>query len=145
MRNAKKTIPLLIAIFMLYAPRAHAQRLDDIVLYVADSFARADAKSVVALMKKDGVSIEANNGRGSAPLGARQAAAVLRRMFDDRVTVSAKPGMMQVVGGSPRRAFAEITWVTRAPDTTQPERSTVYLELVLSDERWQITTIRLLP
>lgn len=144
MRNTKKILPLLILFVAVGASRAHAQRLDDIVLHVADSFARGDAKSLVALVFRDGVSIETGSAR-NAPLGPRQAAAVLRRLFDDRVTVSAKPGMTQIVGGAPRRAFAEINWVTRAPDTTQLERSTIYLELVLSDERWQITQIRLLP
>lgn len=144
MRNVKRILPLLLLMAALRTTSAHAQRLDDIVLHVADSFARGDAKTLAALVWRNGVSIETGSDR-NAPLGPRQAAAVLRRLFDDRVTVSAKPGITQIVGGTPRRAFAEITWVTRAPDTTQPERSTIYLELVLSDERWQITQIRLRP
>ena len=145
MKNTRRIVPLLFAIIALHASQAHAQRLDDIVLYVADSFARGDAKSVVSLVVRDGVSIDAGRRRIAVPMGQRQAAAVLRHLFDDRVTVSARPGAMQVVGGNPRRAFAEITWLTRAPNTTQLERSTIYLELVLNDERWQITQIRLLP
>ena len=68
----------------------------------------------------------------------------MRRLFDERQTVAIRPNVMQIVDGSPRRAFAEILWITRAPDTNEPVRATIYLELVLSDERWQITQIRLL-
>jgi hypothetical protein len=79
------------------------------------------------------------------PLGDRQASAVLRRLFADRQTVSTRPGMVQMVGGQPRRAFGEVTWITRAPDTTESERLTVLLELVFEGDRWRITQIRMLP
>jgi len=126
------------------AGTAHAQRLDDIVLHVMDAWAHGDAKALVALSAREGVAIEGREVR-TGPLGSRQAAAVLRRIFDERQTVSIRPGMMQIVGGSPRRAFVEMSWTTRAPETTQPERLKVFLEFVLLEDRWQITQIRLLP
>jgi hypothetical protein len=123
---------------------ASAQRLDDIVLHITDAWQRHDAKDVIALSARDGIAIESRDLR-TGPLGSRQAAAVLRRMFDERETVAIQPGRTQIVGGSPRRAYAEIIWITRAPDTSEPQRATIFLELVLLDERWQITQIRLLP
>lgn len=129
---------------MVRATAAHAQRLDDVVFQVVEAWARGDAKALAALSAREGIAIEGREVR-TGPLGSRQAAAVLRRIFDDRETVAIRPGMVQMVGGSPRRAFLEITWVARAPETTQPERSKVFVELVLNHERWQITQIRLLP
>lgn len=122
----------------------HAQRLDDIVDIIAFAWSHGEARALVAMGARDGIYIETPDGR-MGPLGVRQAAAVLRKLFDDRETISIRPGMTQVVGGSPRRAFSEITWITRAPDTTQQERLTVFLELVLENDRWHITQIRLLP
>lgn len=135
---------LVFALALLSVRAAHAQRLDDIVLHLTDAWAHGDARAVVALSTRDGLLIETRDSR-TGPLGSRQAAAVLRRLFEDRQTISIKPGMTQVMSGTPRRAFAEITWITRAPDTTEMERLTVFIEFVLADERWQITQIRLLP
>lgn len=135
---------LVFALALLNVRAAHAQRLDDIVLHLTDAWAHGDARAVVALSTRDGLLIETRDSR-TGPLGSRQAAAVLRRLFEDRQTISIKPGMTQVMSGTPRRAFAEITWITRAPDTTEMERLTVFIEFVLADERWQITQIRLLP
>lgn len=138
-----RVVPAVLLLLMMRVSSAHAQRLDDIVLHIADAWAHRDAKALVALAVREGVSIESRESR-TGPLGARQAAAVLRRMFDQRETISIRPRLAQIVGGSPPRAFSEITWITRAPDTTEPERSIIFLELVLMDERWQITQIRLL-
>lgn len=129
---------------MVRATAAQAQRLDDVVLQVVEAWARGDAKALAALSAREGIAIEGREVR-TGPLGSRQAAAVLRRIFDDRETVAIRPGMVQMVGGSPRRAFLEITWVARAPETTQPERTKIFVELVLNHERWQITQIRMLP
>lgn len=129
---------------MINPTAAHAQRLDDIVDIITFAWSHGEARALVAMAARDGISIESPQGR-MGPLGARQATAVLRKLFDDRETISIRPGMTEVVGGSPRRAFSEITWITRAPDTTQPERLTVFLELVLENDRWHITQIRLLP
>lgn len=136
------TLVFALALFSVRA--AHAQRLDDIVLHVADAWAHGDARALVALGTRDGLLIETRDSR-TGPLASRQAAALLRRLFEDRQTVSIKPGMTQLMSGSPRRAFAEMTWITRAPDTTETERTTVFIEFVLADDRWQITQIRLLP
>lgn len=137
-------IPLLVTIALLRASDARAQRLDDIVDIVRFAWSQSDAKAVAAMSARGGVSIETREGR-LGPLGTRQANAVLRRLFEERETVSMRIGRTQVVGGSPRRAFSEITWIARAPDTTEPERITVLLELVQEGENWRITQIRMLP
>lgn len=144
MRSRRSILPLLVVIALTKTSTAHAQRLDDIVDIIAFAWSHGDAKALVAMGAREGIAIETPDSR-SGPVGARQAVAVLRRIFGDRQTVALRQGMVQVVGGSPRRAFAEITWIARAPDTTQPERYTIYLELVLEGERWHITQIRMLP
>ena len=141
--TSRKIASLFFALAFMRVSVAQAQRLDDIVLHFADAWAHGDARALVALSAREGISIETRDAR-SGPLGSRQAVAVLRRHFEERETISIRPGMMQVVGGTPRRAFCEITWITRAPDTTEPERATIFVELVLAEERWQITQIRLL-
>jgi len=135
---------MLIALAIVKPAAAHAQRLDDIVDIIAFAWSRGEARALVAMSAREGISIETRDGR-MGPLSTRQAAAVLRKLFDDRETISIRPGMTQVVGGSPRRAYSEINWVTRAPDTTELERYTVFLELVYEGDRWHITQIRLLP
>lgn len=144
MTSRRIVFPLLVALTMMKTTAAHAQRLDDIVDIITFAWSHGEARALVAMAARDGISIETPDGR-MGPLGARQAAAVLRDLFDDRETVSIRPGMTQIVGGSPRRAFSEITWITRARNTTQQERLTVFLELVLEGDRWHITQIRLLP
>jgi hypothetical protein len=52
--------------------------------------------------------------------------------------------MSRTVGGTPTRAFGEISWTTRARGTTIPERATIFVAFVLEDERWRITEIRLI-
>lgn len=143
MRNLK-ILSLLIALMLAKASAAQAQRLDDIVDIIAFAWSHGEAKALVAMAARDGIYIETREGR-MGPLGGRQAGAVLRRIFEERETVALRPGMVQIVGGAPRRAFAEIAWLTRAPDTTQPERLTVFLELVQDGVRWRITQIRMLP
>lgn len=144
MKKAVKVLPLVLLMFLATAARAHAQRLDDIVEIIAFAWQHADTRTLVAMSAREGIVIETKDGR-MGPLASRQAGAVLRRLFGDRETVSIRPNMAQMVGGTPRRAFGEITWVTRAPDTTESERLTVYLELVLEGDRWRITQIRMLP
>ncbi len=142
--RSTRILATAFALIVLHASAASAQRIDDIVSQVVDAWGRGDAKGVMALSVRDGIGVESREER-TGPLSTRQATAVLRRIFEERRTVAIRPGITQIVGGSPRRAFTEITWITRAPDTTEPERLTVFLEFVLRDDRWQITQIRLLP
>jgi hypothetical protein len=135
---------LATAIGLLYAAPASAQRLDDIVDILTFAWSHGDTRALAAMAARDGISIETKEGR-MGPLGSRQANAVLRRLLDERQTVSIRQGVTQEVGGTPRRAFSEIRWIVRTPDTTQPERLTIFIELVHEGERWRITQIRMLP
>ena len=143
MRSARHIAPVIFALALMKPSSADAQRLDDIVEIIAFAWSHGDVRTVVAMGAREGIQFETRDGR-MGPLGDRQASAVLRRLFGDRETVATRPGMVQMVGGSPRRAFGEITWIARAPDTTQSEKMTVLLELVLEGDRWRITQIRML-
>jgi hypothetical protein len=135
---------MIFMMVLMKTSSAHAQRLEDIVEIIAFAWSHGDVRTVVAMGANQGIQFETREGR-MGPLGDRQASAVLRRLFADRQTVSTRPGMVQMVGGQPRRAFGEVTWITRAPDTTESERLTVLLELVFEGDRWRITQIRMLP
>ena len=135
---------LIVAFGLLQVAPAHAQRLDDIIDILAFAWSHGDTKALAAMAAREGISIETREGR-MGPLRPRQASAVLRRMLDERETVSIRPGVTEVVGGSPRRAFSELRWVSRTPGTNQPERLTIFIEFVHEGDRWRITQIRMLP
>ena len=120
---------------------AQAQNLEPLVDRLTQAWNRADAGAIASFASREGVSIEIGGMRvGSLP--ARQVGAALRRLFDCCETLAARSASPKIVGGSPKRAFVEITWTTRARGTTVPERSTVFLGLSLEGDRWRVTEIR---
>jgi hypothetical protein len=129
-------------IVLLRAPAA-AQDLTPALQRVAAAWHNGDARAVAALGAEAGISLDVD-GSTVGPLGPRQAAAVLRRVFGDRESVSAAPRVSRTVGGDPARAFGEITWTTRARGTTIPERATLFVAFVQEDGAWRITEIRLM-
>lgn len=133
---------LLLALLALPAVAQDAE-LDRVLGQLGANWARGDAAALVDLGGRAGISFELR-GERIGPLSSRQAAAVLRRLFDGRETLSVRHGMAQVVGGSPPRAFGELAWVTRVAGTTIPEHSTVLFALVRDREGWRITQIRLI-
>jgi hypothetical protein len=136
---------LVVIALTASAERGHAQQLDGVMKNFTAAWTRKDEKAVAALIAREGASIESDAGR-FGPLGARQAAAVLRLLFDERSTVDVRLRQTQRVGGNPQKAFAELVWMTLAPETTEPMRIVVFVEFVLERENtWRITRIRLLP
>lgn len=136
----------LAALFLLAsvgAAGAQEADLDQVLSRLAASWARGDAAALAALGARAGLSLDVD-GEPVGPLAPRQAAAVLRRIFEERETITLRHGMAQLVGGTPLRAFGELAWVMRAHGTTIPERATIFLALVREDDDWRITQIRLL-
>jgi hypothetical protein len=130
-------------VLVLAAAPVRAQDLSGVVDRVAGAWARGDASGIVAHAARGGISLDVD-GERAGPLAARQAAAVLRRLFDRSETVSASASKARVVGGSPEKGLGEIAWVMRARGTTIPERATVVIALVREDDRWRVTEIRLM-
>jgi hypothetical protein len=126
------------------APRTlAAQDLNAVAERIASAWARGDFATIARHISQQGVSIDID-GATSGPLGARQAAAALRRIFEGRETISANPAMARVASGAPARAFTEIAWINRMHGTTIPERSTIFIGYVREDGQWRITQIRLM-
>jgi hypothetical protein len=144
-RMTTRLLGALAALLLLAAgPRTvAAQDLEETLARVAAAWHRGDAGSITALAARGGISIDVD-GRSVGPLAPRQAAPVIRRVLDERESVGVRSNMARRVGGSPARAFGEITWTTRARGTTIPERATVFVAFVLEDDRWRITEIRLM-
>lgn len=134
---------LALAVALPSAARGQGDPLDRVLDRLADSWARADAGDIAALVAEPGLSL-AVDGEPMGPLGTRQAAAALRRIFEERETVELDPGMERVVGGAPPRAFGELNWRHRARGTTIPERTVVFIGLIREDDGWRLTEIRLL-
>jgi hypothetical protein len=138
------TRPLLLALALLsLAPASalRAQDLEPLVERVTSAWKRGDASAIASFASGDGVSLDIGGAR-VGPLPPRQAAAALRKLFESVETVSVRSGMAKHVSGSPKRAFVEINWTTRLRGTTVPQRSTVFLALVLERDRWRVTEIR---
>ncbi len=111
---------------------------------IAGAWRQNNDKAIAALISSDGASIETGSGR-LGPLGPRQAAAVLRMLFDERTTQEVSMRKIQEVGGDPPRAYGEVVWVALRPQTTQPTRVVVFVEMALEQDRnWRITRIRLI-
>lgn len=126
------------------APGAHAQGLEQTMARVATMWARGDVRGLTQTAARSGFALELD-ASPSGPVGSRQAAAALRRLFDDSETVTVRPGVARVVGGEPTRAFGELEWITRPRGTTIPERRTVFVALVREDRGWRVTEIRIMP
>jgi hypothetical protein len=142
--SVRRIVVALIALLLVSGSRpAAAQELRPLLERVASALQRADVGGISALGARAGISLDVE-GPNVGPLGPRQTAAVLRRLFEDRETVSARVNTIREVGGDPRRAFGEIIWLTRARGTTIPERATVFVALVRERTGWRVTEIRLL-
>jgi hypothetical protein len=143
----KKAIRLLVLMTLATAAtatHAHAQQLEAVMSRFSGAWRQNDDKGIAALIAREGATIETTDSR-LGPLGPRQAAAVLRSLFEGRDTRGVRTRQMQDVGGTPQKAYAEIIWTTLAPETTQPLRVVVFVEWVLEqDKQWRITRIRLL-
>ena len=136
----------LLALLVLPSA-ALAQDVDDLqsaFRSMSSRWARSDASGLVRHLAPEGVSIDVSDGP-MGPLSERQAAALLRQLFDQGETVSVESGMLERVGGTPPRAFGAITWITRPRGTQVPVRRTVYFGLEWVDGAWKVADIRLIP
>lgn len=141
----KRLLALLVLLALPAA--ASAQGADDLepaFRAVAGLWARGDAGGLVRHMSTQGVAIDVSDGP-MGPLNHRQAAALLRQLFEQGETVGVQTGMLERVGGRPARAFGAITWITRPEGTRVPVRRTVYFGLEMADGGWKVAEIRLIP
>ena len=135
--------PIVVAVMMILAQApVHAQDVQEVIDVLTGLWARSDASAIALLASRQGMTLDLE-GRSIGPLGTRQVSALLKEMFNERETLSVRMKPAQLVGGSPGRAFAEITWTLRARGTTIPERTSVFVALVIEEERWRLTEIRL--
>ena len=111
---------------------------------VAAAWSRGDANAVASHAAPAGVALEVE-GSPAGPFPPRQAAAVLRRVFEDRETVSVDVELSKAVAGEPERGFGELNWVVRVRGTTIPERISVFVALVRVGNHWKVSEIRLMP
>ncbi len=136
---------LLVAGALLCAAAgAKAQDFRPVAQHIASAWQRGDVTAVLGQLARAGVSLDVS-GERVGPLTGRQAASALRHLFDERQTVETRVGTAKELPGQPRRAWVELTWITRSRGTSIPESSTVFVALELERDRWLITEIRLLP
>ncbi len=141
-----RVLPLAAALTVLAAvcvQPAGAQDLRPTASRLSSAWARGDASEIGTRAARSGLSIAVNGDR-TGPFNGRQAAAALKRVFEDRETLSARPGKNGIIDGEPRKAFVEIAWTTRTKGSRIEERTTVLLQLVEDGKDWRITEIRLM-
>lgn len=138
-----RSLALTAAMLFALAAPASSQNIDAALQRVASAWQRGQVGTITGMSSRNGMMINVDGG-SVGPLGARQAAAALRRVFEDRESVSARPTMSRSLGGDPARAFGEITWTTRARGTTIPESATLFVAFVQEGDGWRITEIRLM-
>jgi hypothetical protein len=122
---------------------AAGQDLQQTLERAAAAWHRGDAAGLASLAARAGISIDVD-GRSVGPVGQRQAAAIIRRLFDDIESVGVRTRMVRGVGGDPPRAFGEFAWTTKIRGTTIPDDATVFVALIREGDRWRVTEIRLL-
>ena len=134
----------VITLALCLAPAtAHAQELERTLERFAAAWGRGDADHLVAMAVEGGVVIETGDDP-MGPLGRRQAAALLRRVFTDRETVSFRTDIVRQVASNPASAFSELVWISRAEGTRIPESRRVFLALVDDGSGWRVSQIRIL-
>lgn len=141
-----KALPLVAAVAFAstaFCANAHAQDLRPTVSRLSSAWSRGDFSAIGTRAARSGLSI-AMDGDKTGPFNERQAAAALKRVFEDRETLSARPGKDGIIDGEPRRAYLEISWVTRSKGSRVQEKTTVLLQLVEEGSDWRITEIRLM-
>lgn len=120
-------------------PRPLGAVLDDL----ATMWERGDAHAIAELAASSGVDFEVH-GLALGSVAGRKLAGALRRVFDNRQTVSVVSNMTSPVMGVEDRAFGELSWAVRPGGATVTERSTVFLALVREPAGWRVTQIRIL-
>lgn len=140
--------PLALAFLVLLGASGSAiaqdRDLERTLQRLARSWARGDAAGVAALMTRAGLSLHID-GAPVGPVAPRQAAAVLRSVFEQQETIRLSVASSRVVGGAPVRAFGELTWLSHVKGTQIPLRATVFLALIREENGWRVTQIRLMP
>ena len=141
----RSALMALLAALLAVAPAAAQDHrpLGDVLANLADLWASGDAGAIADLTSTSGIDFEiAGSSMGS--LSGRKLAAALRRVFEDRVTVSVESKMTSAVKGAEDRAFGELAWVLRPRGASISERTTVFLGLVHEPVGWRLTQIRIL-
>ena len=143
MRRALLIAALGLAFANLPAAAQERPPLGDVLDTLAALWARGDAAGIVELTAAGGADFEVA-GATLESLSGRKLSAALRRVFDDRETVSVLSKMTSPVQGVEDRAFGEFAWVLRISGATVSEQATVFLALVHEPVGWRITQIRIL-
>ncbi|HUG41331.1 MAG TPA: hypothetical protein VMM12_12660 [Longimicrobiales bacterium] len=142
----RRLLAILAAAASLSAAPLAAQArppLSDVLDNLADLWARGDAGAIAGLTSASGVDIEIA-GVAMGSISGRKLSAALRRIFDERVTVSVVSRMTSPVQGVEDRAFGELSWRVRLGGATVAESTTVFLALIHEPVGWRVTQIRIL-
>ena len=139
-------LPLVLGLALAVAPASAAAQQDvgSVLAELATLWERSDARGVAEHTARAGLELEVR-GNVVGPIGDRNVAAALRRLFSGQETLSVRPSLSGRVEGQGRTAFGELLWAHRPEGMGRPERSTIFIGLVREDRHWRVSQIRVLP
>ena len=138
--------PAVLGLLFAVAPATAAAQQDvgTVLAELASLWERADARGVAGHTASRGLELEVR-GRALGPIGDRNVAAALRRLFSGQETLSVRPSLSARVEGKGRTAFGELLWSHRPDGMGRAERTTIFIGLVREGRQWRVSQIRILP
>ena len=133
----------LSAVFVAAVSGASGQDIRPAAQRIANAWQRADVGVIADQVARSGLSLDFG-GQRVGPVAGRQATTMLRRVFEERETMSVRVGSVKEMEGKTRRGYVEVSWTTRARGTSIPDTTTVLFSLELDGDQWRITEIRLM-
>lgn len=115
----------------------------DVIRSFAEEWADRTSDQLASTFDTGGVLL-AYDGREHRDLGRARLVAALDQIRDGNVGGGVRVVRVVPVAGSDDRAFAELIWESVSSGTSEAVERTLYLGLVLHDDRWWINEIRVL-
>lgn len=115
----------------------------EVIRSFAEQWADRSSDQLGATFDAEGVLL-AYDGREHRDLERSRLLAALDQIRDGNVGGGVRVVRVVPVAGSEDRAFAELVWESVSSGTSESVERTLYLGLVLHDERWWINEIRVL-
>lgn len=138
------TLVLFFLLGPLVTPAAPPQdSLEAAARRLAGFWERGDASGLGTMLRPTGVALDLGE-RSHASLEARQVVAALRDLLGRHAPRSVRLDRFSPVGGTPPRAYVEMTCETVPRGTAEVVRQTVFVGLELAEGGWRIAEIRIL-
>ena len=138
---------LALAFLVRGSPSLPAQERGDLEVAaraVAESWQEGRSDDLADRMVAEGIRLHLPTASHPV-LPVRLARAALRALHDESGQGPVSVRQLRLLGGSPARGFAEMTWSPLPDGMTEPLRYTVFAGLEQRSDGWRIVEIRVIP